>query len=253
MEPKEVNVPWFIKERIKTGQIENYNFADSLKKYQNYTRNEILNKDNFESYIIDLEFKTGSKSKKKLKEEIDQLIKNNQTEVCEKLISPALKYVTPANNPSRRYSKPYITDLDFDYFIGKCIQCDYIKTGKNSNYEIGKLKLSNIMLKDQWFRIPSRTMIASLQEQYDDENQMNLDKLFVANELNLQDKDIRSNIYILLLHSTNCEWTKKWLKIYFEYCNDYPKYKENLQHFLRRSTCESQDIVNMVKDEIDKQ
>ncbi len=47
------------------------------------------------------------------------------------------------------------------------------------------------------------------------------------------------------------EMEKKWLKIYFENCNNYPKYSDNLNHFLYGSTCQSHEIIEMVKNEIE--
>ncbi len=251
IEPVKLDVPWFISERIKTGQIENYNFVDSLNKYQAFANVKIVNQSKYDSFIIDLEYKIGEKPKNELKKEVEKLAQKNQREFCEEIIRPALNYITPVDRPYRRYSRPYITELDFDYFLDQCIQCDYINDSLHLNYEIGKLALSNIMLKDQWFRIPHREMDSAIQEQYDIENKANLDELYNAKKLNLQDKDVRSNIYILLLHSTHCEWTKKWLKIYFENCNNYPKYSDNLNHFLYRSTCQSDEIIEMVKNEIE--
>lgn len=252
MNPKDSNIPWYISERIKTGLIENYNYTDSLKKYQLLEKTEISNKNKYDSYLIDLEFKIGNKSKSELKQSLDILSQKDQNEFCNKLIKPALEYIAPQDRPYRRYSKPYITDLDFDYFIEQCIQCNFIIDSLNTNYEISILTLSDIMLKDQWFRIPSRPRMPDIQERYDMQNMNRLDKLYMSNMLHLQEDDTRSKLYILLLHSTDCDWTKKWLKIYFENCSNYPKYVDDLNHFLRRSTCESDEIISMVKDEIKK-
>lgn len=252
MKQKDSHIPWYISERIKTGLIENYNYLDSFKKYKTLKKGEIFNRDKYKSYLIDLEFKIEEKSNEELQIELKKLIEAKPKDYCEKLIKPALEYISPQNRPDRRYSKPYIIGLDFDYFIKKCIECKYIKDSLNINYEIGKLKLSHIMLKDQWFRIPGRLEMPDIQEQYDLENSQELDQLYISNKLNLQDGKIRSSIYILLLHSTDCEWTKKWLKIYFGNCSNYSEYKQNLNHFLWRSSCKNDEIVNMVENEIKK-
>lgn len=251
-EVTKLDVPWYINERIKTGYIENYNFIDSLSKYKGFRDFKLVNKAKYNSYITDLEFKTNSKTKSELLKQIDYSYNEDRELFCDKLIVPALKYVTPSNRPDRRYSKPYVIDLDFDYFIKKCKDCKLLSDSLPLKMQIGKLKLSNIMLKDQWYRIPNRIMNQELQTQYDIENRHELDKMYYDNLLQLDDKKIRSNIYILLLHSDDCEWTTKWLKIYFEHCSSYEKYTDNLQHFLWRSSCKDEETIKMVKEEIEK-
>jgi len=249
-EVKKLDVPWYISERIKTGDIENYNFMDSLSKYKIYQDFKLSNKAKYNSYITDLEFKTKNKSKSELIKQIDYSYNENKEMFCNKLIAPSLEYVKPIQRPDRRYSKPYVIDLDFDYFIKRCMDCKLLSDSIALNMQIGKLKLSNIMLKDQWYRIPNRIMNQELQTQYDNENRKELDKIYTDNFLKLNDKEIRSNIYILLLHSDDCEWTRKWLRIYFKHCSNYEKYIDNLNHFLWRSSCKDEETVKMVKVEI---
>lgn len=252
-EARELSVPWYISERIQTGDIENYNFADSLSKYKVYGDFKLSNRAKYISYITDLEFKINKKPKTELIKQIDFSYNNDKQKFCDNLISPALKYIKPINRPDRRYSKPYIIDLDMDYFIKKCIDCNLLSDSTDTNQEIGNLKLYNIKLKDQWYRNPQRKANPILQAQYDDENREELDKLHDAKLVKLERKEIRSSIYILLLHSTDCNWTRKWLKIYFEHCNNYSRYIDNLKHFLWRSSCKDETTIDMVKSEIEKQ
>lgn len=251
-EVKELNVPWYISKRIKTGNIENYHFADSLLKYKTYQNTKLSNRARYNSYITDLEFKTKNKTKSELLQQLEKLYHQDKKMFCDNLIEPALKYVKPAKNPERRYSKPYIIDLDFDYFINKCVDCNLLSDSMNINMQIGKLTLSNIMLKDQWYRIPNRTHNPDLQSQYDNENRAELDKIYTNKSLKLDDHEIRSAIYILLLHSENCKWTRKWLRIYFEHSSNDEQYIDNLNHFIWRSSCNDEETIDMVKEEIKK-
>ena len=247
---KDSNIPWYINERIKDGTIRNYSYADSLTKYQALNNSEITDLNKYKSYLIDLEVKIGGKSSEELKNEFELLFRNDKNTICEKLIKPGLKYISPSSRPDRRYSRPYITAIDMDYFIDKCIECDLIEDSLRTPYEIGKLHLSNIGLKDQWFRMPSRKMIREIQETYDVQNMEKVDELFETNALNLADEYVSHEIYILLLHSEDCNWTKKWIKIFIENCRNQSRYKRQLNHFLRRSVCEQSDIIQMVKSEI---
>ena len=249
---KDSNIPWYISERIKDGTVQNYNYPDSLKKYQELSSKEISNQNKYKSYIVDLEFRIGNKSTEKLKSEFELLFKSDKATICDEIIKPGLAYISPNDRPSRRYSRPYITALDIDYFIDKCLECNLIEDSLSTPQEIAKLHLSNISLNDQWFRMPSRKKMPEIQQQYDLQNLEKVDQLYKSRTLNLNDEYVRHIIYILLLHSEDCAWTKKWLEIYFENCNDYPKYKDNLNHFLRRSICEGDDIVRMVKNELKK-
>lgn len=243
-------IPWYINERIKTGEIENYNFRDSLNKYQSNVK--ISNHSKYKSYLTDLQYKLGIKDNYELLANLEEVFKLDSIEFCNKLIKPSLEYIQPSDRPFRRYSKPYIIDLDFDFFIDKCLVCGYIENKDSLQFEIGRLHLSHIMLKDQWYRIPHRTQRLSLQDQYDKENRIQIDALHKTNSLNLSDEETRSNVFALLLHSTDCVWTRKWLKIYFDNCSNYKKYTSDLEHFLWRSSCKDEITTAMVKTEIDR-
>ena len=247
---KDSSIPWYINERIKDGTIRNYSYADSLTKYQALNNSEIADLNKYKSYLIDLEVKIGDKSNEELKNEFEVLFRNDKDTICEKLIKPGLKYISPSGRPDRRYSRPYITAIDMDYFIDKCIECDLIEDSLRTPYEIGKLHLSNIGLKDQWFRMPSRKMIREIQETYDVQNMERVDELFETNALNLADEYVSHEIYILLLHSEDCNWTKKWIKIFIDNCSSQSKYKRQLGHFLNRSVCEQKDLIQMVENEL---
>ena len=243
-----LDVPWYVKQRIKDDGTVDYQYQDSLSKYKKIDPEKTEEKGQIYSYMSNLYYETKTKGKNEILHLVEQSFLTEPNKFCTHLIQPALKYLSPDARPYKRFNMPYIIDLDLDYFLDKCNQCGFLD--KNESREETKLHMSYIMLKDQWFRVPMRTANPEVQAQYDAQNRAALDKLNKSKLIDYSQDDIRSDIFVLLLHSTDCDWTKKWLDIYIEKYTWYAKYKDNLNHFLWRSSCVNESISNLVKQKI---
>lgn len=248
--PIELEVPWYISERIKTGLIEGYNFQDSLYKYEKYQEQSVENRSNYLSYIADLMHKTDKFENNEVIILLEESYSLDKAGFCNNLIKPSHDYVRPNKRPVRRYSMPFIIDLDFDFFFEKCIECNLLNDSENVKLEKGNLKLSYIDLRDQWFR-GHRTMQPEIQKKYDVENLLYLDDLYNTELINFDNSKILMTIQTLILHSTDCDWTKKWMNIYFQHAENNEKYMGFLRHFLWRTDCKTEEIMNLVQAEID--
>ncbi len=251
-ESKELDIPWHVQEKINKEREFNYNFKDSLNKYESYNENKIKNLGNFYSYMSNLKFANN----RTLEEAILLLEKSTKVDMvgfCDNLIYESYDYLKPNGRPSRRYTMPFILDLDIEYFIRKLKECNQVNGIILSPQEELELRMSYIMLKDQWFRIPDRKANPEMQSQFDEENRNDLNKLFEDFDYTTATKELRENIYILLLHSTDCLWTKKWLNIYMNHFKNYDKYENHLKHFLWRSSCDDQEIKERINNEINRE
>jgi hypothetical protein len=147
---------------------------------------------------------------------------------------------------------PFILDYDLEYFLEKTEECKKCPTYQINesidtlNYSHLLLSVSYIFLKDQWYRIPQRKFNTDQQVQFDQKNRASLDQLYKNNQLPKNDDEIRTDIWILILHSEVCEW------IYMETYRGYKRYTSNLNHFLLRSSCSNEYYREIIKEEIAK-
>ncbi len=250
-----LDVPWFVSEQINDDLISHYNYADSLKKYEEINSTTIENLGNYYSYLANLNFKTNPSKTKKSIDLLNKAFALDTVSFCEELILETHYYVKRNGRPVRNFTMPFIVELDMDYFLTKLEECQPFIQDKELVFDRKKeefsLRMSYIHLKDQWFRIPSRKENPQKCLKYDTENHKELDRLYKTFPLSKENDDIREEIWTLILHSTDCDWAKKWLKIYCETYRGYKRYEPNLNWFLwRQEACVDQEIKDIINKEI---
>lgn len=250
---KNLDIPWYVKERIKKDRLSNYNYRDSLEKYNAYHKKEIENLGNYYSYLSNLNFIENPSNKKDALQFLNKAFELDSLSFCNNLIAESYQYLKPNGRPYRRYTMPFILDLDLDYFISCLKECQAINNQPEFDFNEEQelmLHLHYILLKDQWFRIPSKKANPKRQQQFDRENRKALDELFEQFDFPVDNEDLKENIFTLLLHSTDCEWTGKWLGIYMEKYRGYEKYEKHLKHFLWRSSCSNPELEKLIQEEL---
>ena len=211
----------------------------------------IENQSNYYSYLSNLRFLVNG-NKEMTFQNLQRAIELDTTAFCNELIRETYQYLKPNGRPHRRYNMPFLLDFDIDYYIEKYRECISAISVKNklSKEEELKLRVSYIMLRDQWFMGGNRKKDQYKINQYEIDNHATLDKLYAKFSFSSTDKALRNDIYVLLLHSSDCSWTERWLKIYTDYYCNYPKCKIDMKYFLERSRCSNPALSKIVEDRI---
>lgn len=253
-----LEIPWYVKQRVKDDGVYHYNFQDSLKKYSAIHPKQVINKGNYFSYLANLHYESNTRDSIKTRQFLEKAYQEDTSGFCIHLIQPSYQYLKPNGRPHRRYTMPFILDYDLEYFLEKAEACkncpDYQVEEAIDTLEYSRLLLysSYISIRDQWYRIPSRTANPDKQTEFDQVNRALMNRLYENNPLPGDDQEIRANIWTLILHSDDCEWTKKWLGIYMATYKGHKRYAEHLNHFLWRSSCNNEYYRKIIKEEIGK-
>lgn len=237
-----VDVPWFIS--LEDGELDSFNISDSLKKYRDINPNNLINKAQFLSYRSNLNaFGKDSINSRKF---IAQSFKTDSIAICKNLILPINNYLIE-DRPDREKSIPPILDYNLDYIIDLIDLCDCripkrmdIRSENKRNF----YWLKYIILRDQWYRVPERKENWQSQTRLDIENQKLLDRLFPKKKYP-KDQFFKEVLQVLLLHSSEPEWTGNWLKTYLEIFKGDSQTLPFLSHFMQRSYVS--DDLNIIK------
>ena len=236
-------------------KFKNYNFNDTLVKYIAYNDKncDIVNKTSYYSFMSNLySFKEDSVAAYR---SIMKAIDIDKEEVCKNFIHPMCNYLNQ-ERPGRRKSIPPFLNTNFSTFLNMLKKCDSPECLMNIT-DIGVnpdlyLRLKYISLLDQWYRIPERKMDAEVQNYFDAFCRRELNQINESFSLNNNVLEVQSIIYVILLHSDDCEWSKTWLHRYYEIFKDSKFIDEHLRHFVRRSDCiDSIGILEMANNYID--
>ncbi len=249
---QELDVPYFVKLRVDKDGTAPYAYQDSLAIYQAIKTKHISNPSPYFSYLANLQCATMSVDSTAIRSLVERSIQADSITFCKELIRPAYDYLLEGR-PHRRYAIPYILDFDFDYFFElkkACITCCTSSMPEETlQEEYVDLYMGYIKIRDQWHRIPSRQSNRAKMLQLDAENRQLLDKLFKQRPLPSKTA-LRSLLFTFILHSEDCDWTERWLKKYMANYRGYKNYKDNLQHFLWRSSCTNDTYKQLIADEI---
>lgn len=103
---------------------------------------------------------------------------------------------------------------------------------------------------DQWHRVPGREMDPKLQSQFDRRIETYLLEHFF--DLDLSEIPIaRQIVFVVILHSHDCEWVLKWIQKYYDEFNENKQMKSHLEHFLyRRSYCRNDEKIKELVEKI---
>ncbi len=253
-----LKVPWFVQQRVYNEGLDAYAYQDSLRRYGDLSIEEVINESNYYSYLANLIYAASPERKNEIKQLLEAAFNADSIGFCANHIEKVYNYLKPINRPHRRYSMPFIVDFNLNYFLELRQRCEVCCSGNDSYEEIKELNykdlflsIAYISLRDQWHRIPQRKPEPEKQIEFDSLNRVLLDTLITKYELPKGDKKIRSTIFVSLLHSTDCDWTDKWIKIYMDYYRGYEKYESHLKHFLWRSDCTDKKLEEWISKEIE--
>lgn len=248
----DVNVPWLIQVEFDGDIPYRSTIQDSIKKYETLKVKNVNNRSNYYAFLANLIFLDNPTSKK-IPELITWSFEADSVQFCQNIIKPCYSYLIK-DNPKRNYEPPFLIEHDFSLLLGyldRCQSCcvdsasfEKLKKVQNKNYY---LSLQWLSLNDQKYRIPGRETKRYLQVEIDSLNQLALDSLLLKyGEPN--EEVFRSTIYVSILHSEDCEWTKKWLKIYMDNYHDTRFFDKHMNHFLYRSTCSNEYFRNLIEN-----
>ncbi len=243
--PQVVDVPWFVKLRVKE-EVAPYAYQDSLAKYQDIRVKSVVNPSNFLTYLSDLEYNNGDTSR--IRSNLHKALQKDSAAFCQSFIQPIEKYLIPNHRPHRRYQIPFILAFDTNLFFSlrdDCLEC--CKEHLNPEFSAFDLEISYLFLMDQWYRIPGRK---SSQEQIigmDTEVRQRIDVLYQKYPDNFEQENARDFLYTILLHSTDCDWTERWLNFYLKHYLPYPHQKDDMQHLIWRSSCMNDELKEIIR------
>ncbi|MGB3342916.1 MAG: hypothetical protein WBA61_03310 [Aequorivita sp.] len=251
-EPKkiEVDVPWFIS--LSDADINSYNITDTLKKYDELVIENIINKAQFLSFKANLS--AMAKDSANVKKYLQLAVKEDSMAICKNLAGPLSLYLGKSD-PNRETSIPPLLDYELDYLVGLFYSCGSEDVKKrNLSRENAKLfySMRYIRIRDHWYRSPLREMDEDLQAGIDKENRKFFQNLFLVKEY-YQENYFKGVLMLLVAHSDDELWTKKWLTFYFENYGNEPQTPNFIRQFRRRSPLVNNPIIEDILSAYEKQ
>lgn len=241
-----LNVPWF----VSLNDIENleYNSQDTLKKYEGFEENDVVNKAQFLSFKAQLYsmVNDSAQSKKYIKEAF--LL--DSVNLCKNLLVPMHNYLVK-DQPHRKIIMPSILNHQLDYIIDLFSECNLDipeEFGvKNENRRLFYW-ICYFRIRDQWYRVPQRAEDWEAQTQIDIENQKLFDQVFIKSNYP-SESYFQEYLQLFLLHSDNATWTYEWLKVYLDVYKKSNLTLPFIYHFKNRSyVADSSKIQDLIYD-----
>lgn len=221
-----------------------YNVEDTLKKYSVYDakelgRNTEVNFSCFMSNLWSIEGDTIKASKYLLR-----ALALDRGVVCDRVIAPIVAYLDD-ERPHRSYNMPSLLITNFGLFLDATSMCgllDSMSSESKQSYEL-ILRIRYLSLLDQWYRVPERDYNQVVQDSLDIYCRRELDRLYDSQPIPTDILEVQSVIYVVLLHSKDCLWTKKWLQRYYRLYEKSKFMEKHLSHFIWRSDCSSLEEI----------
>ena len=234
------DVPWFVS--VYDSVLVNF---DPKNEFSKLSDSEALNSAKGMCYIADLHYIMGETEI--ARSLVNSALELDDSETINNYILPIYKYMK-RSRPDRRKSIPPIVKFDLEYFTR--LYHEEIDTTVSYNNYLHQFLICKIRLYDQWYRSNQRDYISENQDLLDLETQLLMDSSFFNKDLSNYE-DARNIFYITILHSKDCDWSKKWI---IKFNNDFRggKYIRNhLKHYLYRSECRDVvDIRDFIEHEI---
>lgn len=227
-----VPVPWHIS--LSDAEFQAYHVFDSIKKYEEIPLENVTNKTQFLSFKANLH--AMSEDSISAKRYLRQAIKEDSLAVCQNVVEPLSLYLGNTG-PNREKSIPPLLHYDLDYLIDLFYTCgsESVKKRKLSQDD-EKLyyTMRYIRIRDHWYRSPLREMDVELQSRLDKENRRFFEKLVLKKAYH-QKNYFKGVLMLLVAHSDDIAWTKKWLQFYLNNYVDEPQTPDFIRQFKRRS------------------
>jgi hypothetical protein len=163
---------------------------------------------------------------------------NNPTEICDFSLQHQYSYLFDGHyrqfvDPQIWFSSNFSTQFKIDFY-SSCEECCDItldnlltqwniqKIGPNLTVDIHGVDslLHQVKLNDQRYRDNKGTDF-KLQEPLDSINRLILDTLLITDSavLDNMSDDSQNSIWLVLQHSTDCEWNKRWFRVFLDACH----------------------------------
>ena len=237
--------PWYIS--LHDSLLYQIDLKNELQDYSNLSKSSISENTKYLCYMADLNYVNNETST--ARELLNSALKNDSIGVVQNYLQPIYKYLV-RDRPDRRKSIPPIVDYDFDHFVE--LYHDNISTELDYYELFSNLATCKIRLYDQWYRVPRREFVMYKQDDLDSLTQVLMDDYFLDTDIS-QLEHSRSTFSAVILHSKDCDWSKKWILKYFESFKDRDFMKRQLTHYLWRSECRDVlEIKEMVENRIDQ-
>lgn len=228
----EVDVPWYIS--LNDDEQKTFNVPDSIKKYEEIGIENVVNRAQFLSFMANLN--ALAMDSLQAKKYLRQAVAEDSMAVCKYLAEPLSLYLGKSG-PNRETAMPSVLNYELDYLIALFYSCQTPDIQKrNLSEEEARLfyTMRYIRIRDHWYRSPLREMDRELQAQIDKENRKLFQKLFQT-EAFPQKNYFKGALMLLVAHSDDLAWTKKWLNFYLENYKNEPQTPDFIRQFNRRS------------------